>query len=140
MTRSIVGAVSLWVVVALPLGGCSEPTTTPKAAMAGGNMMDMPMPDGSAVDMAQVPLYPGAKMVDMKITPHEQDDMMDMAFDIPADAATARHWYLETLRPKGFHLAEVGTTLIGTDPSGRPVRIDVTPTPGGTSRSVISKG
>lgn len=139
MTRSILGTVAL-LAAANALAACSEPARTPAAAMAGSNAMDMPMPDGAAVDMAMVPLYPGAKMIDMKIVPHEVDDMMGMAFDAPADAATVTTWYSATLASKGFKLAPQGTALVGTDPSGNPVRIDVTPAAGGHSTGVISKG
>ncbi len=140
MIRSIWGAVAMLTASALGLGGCTEPARSPAAAMAGGNMVDMPMPDGGAVDMAQVPLYPGSTMVDMKIMPHEEDDMMGVAFDSPADAATVRQWYLTTLVPKGFTLKEDGSALTGTDSAGNPVRIDVQPAAAGHSTGTISKG
>jgi len=140
MTRPILGGAALLIAMAIPLAACSETARAPVATMAGSNAMDMPMPDGSAVDLAMVPLYPGARMIDMKIMPHEEDDMMGMAFDSPADAATVRRWYLDTLGPKGFVLSANGTALVGTDPSGKPVRIEVKPAAGGHSTGIISKG
>lgn len=140
MTRSIFGTMALLAATTGALTACAEPARAPDAAMAGGNVTDMQMADGSPVDMTIVPLYPGAKMIDMKIMPHKEDDMTDVAFDSAADSATVRAWYLSTLEPKGFTLKAEGTALVGTDPVGKPVRIDVTPTAGGHSTGVISRG
>lgn len=140
MTRSIPGAALILAAFVMPLAACTEPASPPSAPMAGTNATDMPMPDGSAVDMAMVPMYPGSTMIDMKIMPHEEDDMTGMAFDSPADAETVRRWYIDTLGAKGFTLKEQGTMVIGTDPAGKPVRIDVKPAAAGHSTGVISKG
>ncbi|OYY67755.1 MAG: hypothetical protein B7Y47_15335 [Sphingomonas sp. 28-63-12] len=126
-------------VIAISLAGCTEPASVP-AAMAGNNAMDMPMPDGSAVDMAALPLYPGSTMIDLKIMPHEVDDMVDMAFDSPADPETVRAWYAETLGKQGYLLKADGSALAGTDAKGKPLRIDIQPAAGGHSTGTISKG
>ncbi|MBY0306559.1 MAG: hypothetical protein K2W86_15575 [Sphingomonas sp.] len=140
MTRSFSLGVATLAAMAITLVGCAAPAPTSAVAMAGNNAMDMPMPDGSAVDMAALPLYPGSKMVDMKIMPHEVDDMIDLAFDSPADPATVRAWYVDTLGKQGFTLKEDGTALAGTDADGKPIRIDVQPAPGGHSTGTVSKG
>lgn len=140
MTRSFSLAGAALAAMAFMLAGCTERAAAPAAAMAGNNAMDMPMPDGRAVDMAALPLYPGSKMIDMKIMPHEADDMVDVAFDSPADPATVRSWYAETLGKQGYALKAAGSILAGTDASGNPIRIDVQPAPGGHSIGTISKG
>lgn len=140
MTPSIPGAALIMAALVMPLAACTEPAGTPSAPIAGTNATDMPMPDGSAVDMAMVPMYPGSTMIDMKIMPHEEDDMTGMAFDSPADAETVRRWYIATLSAKGFVLKEQGTTVVGTDPAGKPVHINVKPAAAGHSTGVISKG
>lgn len=140
MMRSIPRTTALLLGISIALAACTEPARPPAEPMAGSNAMDMPMPDGSAVDMAAVPMYPGSTMIDMKIMPHEEDDMTGMAFDSPADAATVRRWYVDTLGAKGFKLEEQGTTVVGTDPAGKPVHIEVKPAAGGHSMGVISKG
>ncbi|WP_374125970.1 hypothetical protein [Sphingomonas sp. 28-62-11] len=140
MTRSIPRTTALLLGMSIALAACTEPARPPAQPMAGANMTDMPMPDGIAVDMAAVPMYPGSTMIDMKIMPHEEDDMTGMAFDSPADPATVRRWYIDTLGAKGFMLKEQGTTVVGTDPAGNPVHIDVKPAAAGHSTGVISKG
>lgn len=138
MTRSILLALA----VALPLAGCNGPaaTTSPTPAATSADAMNqMDMPDGSPVDMASVPLYPGAKMVDMKIMPHMPVDAMAINFDAPAAPGVVRDWYAAQLGAKGFKLQPDATGLAGTDPSGGAVHIALEAAPGGHTFGTISK-
>lgn len=128
---------------ALSLGACGNPAPMPTggAAMADANdMTAMPMPDGKKVDMSGVPQFPGAVMVDMKIMPHEADDMMHFNFDAPAVPATVMAWYLAELPKHGFTVAANGAALVGTDGAHNPFRLDLEAAPGGHTLGSISKG
>lgn len=138
MTRSM-----LFVLAAvLPLAGCNGPAATPTSPPATSSvdaMNDMDMPDGSPVDLASVPLYPGANMVDMKIMPHMPVDAMSINFDAPAAPGVVRDWYLAELGTKGFKLQSDATGLAGTDPTGNAVHIALEAAPGGHTLGTISK-
>lgn len=140
MTRTLFLSVASLTMIVLGSTSCTEQPSVTSSAMAGSNAMDMPMPDGRAVDMASVPLYPGSRMVDMKIAPHQPDDMVDMAYDNPANSTVVRAWYADTLSKKGFALREDGTALIGVDPAGKVIRIDIQPAANGHSTGLISRG
>ena len=128
------------VAFAIPLAGCSEAAHQPTPAATGDAMMAMPMPDGAMASMADVPLYPGAKMIDMKIMPHLADDMMDYNFDAPADPATVRDWFAAELGKKGYAVEPAGDSLIGSDPAGKPFRVDLRPGAQGHTIGTIAKG
>lgn len=121
------------------LAGCSEPSRVVAPTPANDTMMAMDMPDGSPVDMAMLPLFPGAKMIDMKIMPHMPDDEMAMNFDAPADVASVRDWYAAELAKKGFRLTANATGLAGTDPSGNNFRLVLQAAPGGHTLGMIGK-
>ena len=135
MTRSILTLASL----SLVLGACSEPARV-AAPAANDAMMEMDMPDGTPVDMAAVPMFPGATMVDMKIMPHMPDDAMNMNFDAPAAPGAVRDWYADTLAKKGFTLTPNAQGLAGTDPAGKPFALILEAAPGGHTLGTISKG
>jgi len=126
--------------LALPIAACgSPPQQTPSAMAAKGD--DVPMPDGSKADMTAIKLFPGSTMrKSMKIMPHEADDMMDFSFNSPAPPAQVRDWFAGELGSAGYKLTAKGNSLIGTDPGGKPFRLDLTDAPGGHAMGVISKG
>ncbi len=141
MTRSNFFALALSVPLALPLLACSEPGRQVAApANAATAMTEMDMPDGTPVDMAAVPTYPGSRMVDAKIMPHMPDDMMSMSYDTPAAPAVVLAWYAAELGKQGYFLDESAKTLSGTDAKGKAIRVDTEETAGGHSLVTISKG
>lgn len=137
MTRLFLTAIA----VALPLAGCNGPATVAPARTASSDAMNqMDMPDGSPVDMTSVPFYPGAKMVDVKIMPHEPADAMTMNFDAPAAPSVVRDWYVTELGAKGFKLSPDGNGLAGTTPAGGLIHIKLDAAPGGHTLGAIVKG
>lgn len=139
MTRTFVALGAL----CLALAACGNPAPMPSggAAMADGNdMMAMPMPDGRSIDMGKVPQFPGAVMVDMKIMPHEEADMMAFSFNAPASPAVVRDWYKAELAKAGFSVTEQGENLVGVGPDRAPFRLTLKAAPEGHTLGVVGKG
>lgn len=121
------------------LAACGGDDRTPVANVAGAD--DMPMPDGSRADMAAIKLYPGSVMrQSAKIMPHEIDDMTHFSFVSPAAPDVVRAWFAGDLARGGYRLKPDGGSLVGTDPQGKPFRLDLADAPGGRTMGVISKG
>lgn len=144
---------TLILVALLPLAalaGCgTAPEPESRAALADMNAamianatdMPMPMPDGEMANMASFTLYPGSKLVEAaKIMPHEPADMTSFSFWSPAAPATLRGWYASELGKAGYKLKVAGDSLIGTDASGNPFRLDLMAAPGGAAMGVVSQG
>lgn len=127
------------IALAAPLAGCGNPAQqTPQEMVAKPD--DMPMPDGSKAKMAAIKLFPGSTMrQSIKIMPHEADDMIDFSFMSPAPPAQVRDWFASELGQQGYKLTAKDNSLIGTDGSGKPFRLDLVAAPGG-AMGVISKG
>ncbi|MFM9829309.1 MAG: hypothetical protein ACKVOB_11295 [Sphingomonas sp.] len=144
MIRTSLGSSALALApLALALAGCGSPAPMPTggAAMVDTNdMMSMPMPDGRRVDMTKVPEFPGAVMVDMKIMPHEADDMMGYSFDAPSPPADVIAWYKAALPKAGFSVTDDKGALVGVGPDRAPFRLDLKSAPGGHTIGTISKG
>lgn len=123
------------------LAGCGSPAPMPTGGAAMANAMtDMPMPDGRRIEMGQVPQFPGAVMVDMKIMPHQPADMMDFSFDAPARPADVLAWYKVELPKAGYSVTEQAGDLIGVGPGRAPFRLALKSAPDGHTIGTISKG
>ncbi len=131
------------VALCLVLAGCGNPGPMPtgSGAMADANgMMAMPMPDGRRIDMGKVPQFPGAVMVDMKIMPHQEADMMEYSFNAPAPPAVVRDWYQRELAKAGFSTTKQGDDLVGVGPDRAPFRLTLKAAAGGHTLGVVGKG
>lgn len=126
--------------LALPLAACSETGPAAKATASADAMNQMDMPDGTPADMNAVPLYPGSKMVDMKIMPHLADDAMTVNFDSPVTPDLVRAWYLAELPKKGFAVAAEEDGIAGKGPDGHTLRITLEAAPDGHTLGAIIKG
>ena len=131
------------ILLAAPLAACSSGGTPAGDAMpmnATRAMTDMPQPDGRSFVPHMLPLYPGSKMVDMKIMAHTQPDDMAYSFTSPAALDAVRSWYRGALAKAGITATETATGFMGKDKSVAAFVLALSDGPNGATSGTITSG
>ncbi|MGN6375993.1 MAG: hypothetical protein ACTHMG_10605 [Sphingomonas sp.] len=94
--------------------------------------------DGDNVDFNGVHLYPGSKVTGMNVDAANDDGVVHIAFDSPADPAAVRGWFNDKLSDAGFTLHQEGTGLAGTTDEKKAFRLELQPAGDGKSHGRIT--
>ncbi|TPG22395.1 hypothetical protein EAH87_00825 [Sphingomonas koreensis] len=95
--------------------------------------------DGNDFDMNGVHLYPGSKITTMNIDAKGNDQgVVHVAFDSPADPKIVRDWFQQKLTAAGFKLHADGDGLAGTTDENKPFSMQLTPDGAGRAKGDLS--
>lgn len=138
MTYRLAATIPAALLAACSSGGTPATDTMPMNSAAA--MTDMPQPDGRSFVPHMLPLYPGSKMVDMKIMAHTSPDDMAYSFASPAPLPTVRAWYKDALAKAGIAATETNGGFTGKDTSGAPFVLALDKAPDGRTTGTITSG
>lgn len=95
------------------------------------------------IDLNGVHLYPGSTVTGFNVdTRGDGDDngVLRISFDAPADPATVRDWFASHLNAASFRVHAQGSGLSGKTDDGKPFTLDLRPDGGSKSHGVITSG
>lgn len=138
MTKRLAAMTLATLLAACSSGGTPAADTMPMNSA--GAMTDMPQPDGRSFVPHMLPLYPGSKMVDMKIMAHTSPDNMAYSFASPAPLPTVRAWYKDALAKAGITATQTKGGFTGKDTAGAPFVLALDQGPDGRTMGTITSG
>jgi len=89
------------------------------------------------MDIDGVKLMPGSKMTGFNLDSHNDVSNVELAFTSPAPPEKVRAYYVDQFKQKGVEASVSGDAVIGKSKDGKPFRIEISPTAGGSQGKLV---